>query len=238
VIVDYCKGNLRSVQKGFELAGARVRISADPCDITGADAVVLPGVGSFADAAATMRATGQMAAIKGAIGQGKPFLGICLGLQLMMEWGDEGAHEGGIVEGLGIIKGGCRRVDSHMANGALVKVPHVGWNQVAYCATTPSGQDALQSLFGGIDDGSNFYFTHSYQAEPNDSADIIAVVTHATEFASALACGMAFGVQFHPEKSSLKGLRVLENFVSLVVQHKASLNASLSSGLEMSHACI
>jgi glutamine amidotransferase len=316
VIVDYSRGNLRSVEKGLALAGAAPLISADPAVIASADAIVLPGVGSFADASASMKATGQMQVIRERVRAGVPFLGICLGLQLLFERGDEGVREmevarsggmwcGGVssgasvsdddgsasddgdlwcgggdgssgggasegsftgsgggsssnsapdggasgvsnggnpsdgdasdascsssddgslsgtsasdnarlwAEGLGLLRGYCRRVDAIDAEGHTYKVPHVGWNQACYTNDTARHNP----LFRGVADGSNFYFTHSYQAVPRDSEDVIALVTHATPFTCAVWREQICATQFHPEKSSHKGLMVLQNFVDFV----------------------
>lgn len=210
VVVDYCKGNLRSVQKGIELAGYEAIISDAPATIVAADAIVLPGVGSFADASRTMCATGQMQTIRERLAQGVPFLGICLGQQLLFERGDEGVPSGTWAEGLGILRGNCRRVDDITPNGQKVKIPHVGWNSVEYVG------EGVTPLFKGVPDGSYFYFTHSYQCDPSDRSDVLAQTTHATAFASAVQQGNIFGVQFHPEKSSEKGLIVMKNFVEIV----------------------
>jgi glutamine amidotransferase len=213
VIVDYCKGNLRSVQKGLSLAGADVTISASPADILKATALVLPGVGAFADASAYLLKSGQMEALRQRVAEGAPFLGICLGLQLLFERGDENMPQGEWAEGLGFLRGFARRIDDVRPDGTRVKVPHVGWNQVDFV----SGQSvALAPLFDGIKDGSNFYFTHSYQGVCEDSANLLATVTHATVFPSVVRKEHVFGVQFHPEKSSHMGLKVLQNFVQYV----------------------
>ena len=204
-VVDYCKGNLRSVQKGLELAGAEAAITARPEDVLAADAVVLPGVGSFRDAAETMAETGLTEALAEVLRQDKPFLGICLGLHLLFEWGVEDAADG-VTPGIGFLKGGCPAMPAEVA-GERVKIPHVGWNDVAIVRDTP--------LFDGIESGSHFYFTHSYCCAPADEADIIGLTTHGAPFASAVNRGNAYGVQFHPEKSSRLGLAMLENFVKI-----------------------
>jgi glutamine amidotransferase len=218
VVIDYRKGNIRSVQKGLELAGVEARISEDAHEIARADALVLPGVGSFADAASFMTASGQMQAIREAIARGVPFLGICLGLHLLLEYGEEGVAQVRSREvpgedwacGIGAIKGHARHLDSTTPEGKQLKVPHVGWNQVYL---TSSASEGPAMLFAGIEDGSNFYFTHSYQGVLEQPREIIATVTHASTFPAVIGRGAAFGVQFHPEKSSHKGLKVLENFV-------------------------
>jgi glutamine amidotransferase len=217
VVVDYCKGNLRSMQRGLELAGAEALISSDPAVIAVAEAIVLPGVGAFADASAFMLKSGQMTVIRERIAAGVPFLGVCLGLQLLFEQGNEGSAEGQWAEGLGIMRGVIRRLDATDAQGASYKVPHVGWNQVH---VRPGSRERLTPLFGeahgGLEDASNFYFTHSYQSVPLNEADILADVTHASSFPCVVRRGSAFGVQFHPEKSSHKGLALLGNFVRSV----------------------
>jgi glutamine amidotransferase len=218
VVIDYQKGNIRSVQKGLERAGVEVRVSEDAREITRADALVLPGVGAFADAAAFMTASGQMEAVRDAIARGVPFLGICLGLHLLLECGEEGVAQVRSREvpgedwalGIGAIRGHARRLDSKAPDGSLLKVPHVGWNQVRF---EPGTNAALDVLFEGIEDGSNFYFTHSYQGALACSDEVLATVTHASAFPAVIGRASAFGVQFHPEKSSHKGLQVLRNFV-------------------------
>jgi glutamine amidotransferase len=237
VVVDYRKGNIRSVQKGLELAGVEAQISADARDITRADAIVLPGVGAFADAAAFMSASGQMQAIREALADGVPFLGICLGLQLLLEYGDEGVADVtsrtvpdvSWAQGIGAIRGFVRRIDSTASDGRTFKVPHVGWNQVRFKAGIDAGGRAggaatdaavFALLFDGIADGSNFYFTHSYQGVCADEQNVLATVTHATPFPCVIHKGSAFGVQFHPEKSSHKGLRLLKNFVRFAREYR------------------
>lgn len=212
IVVDYCGGNLRSVQKCLELAGCEAVVSKDASDIRGADAIVLPGVGAFADASRTMLASGQMQVIRERVSEGVPFLGICLGMQLLFDCGDEGMPEGELAEGLGLLSGRCRRISSINVEGKRLKVPHVGWNQVQIVAQQ---SEEIAPLFSGIVDGSNFYFTHSYQCEPACSADVLATVVHAEPFACVVRRGSAYGVQFHPEKSSQKGLMVVANFVGI-----------------------
>jgi glutamine amidotransferase len=220
IVIDYQKGNIRSVQKGLELAGVEARVSGDAREIARADALVLPGVGAFADAAAFMTESGQMQAVREALARGVPFLGICLGLHLLLEWGEEGVADvtsrtvvdESWAEGIGAIRGHVRRIDGVDANGRCFKVPHVGWNQIRFESGAKATAE-LGALFDGIEDGSNFYFTHSYQGVPAERATVLATVTHATDFPCVIGKGAAFGVQFHPEKSSHKGLQVLKNFV-------------------------
>lgn len=207
-VVDYCKGNLANVQRGLADAGYDARITQDPKDILCADGIVLPGVGSFADAMTTMNRSGQTHALKDAVRGGVPFLGICLGVHLIFDWGDEGCEAGARMDGFGFLPGHVERVAAYDAQGKKHKVPHVGWNSVEYVQDNP--------LFEGIPDGSFFYFTHSYCAMPASMKCAIATTTHAQTFASAVAQENIFGVQFHPEKSSRLGLRPLENFGDIV----------------------
>lgn len=204
-VIDYCKGNLKSVERGLQNVGADAHITDDPHKIAKADALVLPGVGSFADAARTMIETGQMEAIRQALRAGKPFLGICLGQHLLFASGTEHAPEAGTMPGLGLIEGVVDKMPDRDENGQTYKIPHVGWNSVEY-------EEGASPLFDGIPQGEHFYFTHSYIAPDTDAT--IATTTHSVTFPSALQVGdRAFGVQFHPEKSSDAGARLLKNFV-------------------------
>ena len=205
-IIDYCKGNLRSVQKGIESVGGHAFITSDPAEIAKAQAIILPGVGAFADASATMLKTGQMQVVRQMVNSGVPFLGICLGLHLLFDYGTEGGN--GHSEGLGILEGMCDRMDDTSPTGQKVKIPHVGWNTVEINESCP--------LFAGIENNSHFYFTHSYKCNPTDLNVICGTTTHAQPFASAVWRDNVFGVQFHPEKSSSLGMKVLQNFVSLI----------------------
>ncbi len=204
-VVDYRMGNLRSVQKGFEHAGvADVVVTDDPAVIERADGVVLPGVGAFRDAAANLRESGCEEALLRRVRAGTPFLGICLGLQLLADVG----LEDGEWEGLGLVPGTCERLPGG------VKVPHIGWNTVEYpreCA-----------LFDGIPESTAFYFVHSYRLVPRDESVIVGSTEYGVRFAAAVQVGpKAFAVQFHPEKSSSMGLKLLANFGSIVEGAKA-----------------
>ena len=207
-IVDYKKGNLKSVERGIDAAGGDALVTSDAGRIARADAIVLPGVGAFADAVATMNELGQMDAIRQRVADGAPFLGICLGLHLMFEAGVEGASADAPAQGLGLIPGVVEKMPRLDASGKAFKVPHVGWNSVELSA---SGEAC--PLFEGIDSGEYFYFTHSYIAPENDFA--VAHTTHSVTFPCAVQKCRAFGVQFHPEKSSDAGARVLRNFVQI-----------------------
>ncbi|WP_417063403.1 imidazole glycerol phosphate synthase subunit HisH [Ellagibacter isourolithinifaciens] len=278
-VVDYQKGNLKSVERGLIAAGGEALITADASEIAKADAIVLPGVGAFADAAATMCELGQMEAIRDRVRAGVPFLGICLGEHLMFEHGVEGAPEGNPACGLGLLPGTVVAMPRCDAQGKAFKVPHVGWNtieipacgggaavppcgegggnavlssggagggaarssaakrglfehgafpnsasqpesELAFPDSTPQpGSDLAFAcpLFNGIAPGEYFYFTHSFIAPTGSHT--IAETTHSVRFTSAVQFGeRAFGVQFHPEKSSDAGARVLANFVAIAAR--------------------
>ena len=194
-IVDYKMGNLRSVQKGFEHAGVTdVVVTDDPAIIGAADGIVLPGVGAFRDAAANLRDSGIDEVLRHRVGAGTPFLGICLGLQLLADIG----YEDGEYKGLGLVPGTCEKLP------AGVKIPHIGWNTVEYPRDSP--------LFEGIPESTAFYFVHSYRIVPRESDVIIGSTEYGVRFASAVQSGNLFAVQFHPEKSSTEGLKLLANF--------------------------
>ncbi len=217
-VVDYHKGNLRSVQRGLEAVGARVIVTDRAGEVAAADAVVLPGVGAFADASCALRDLGLAELIRRRVAEGAPFLGICLGMHLMFEEGTEGCADSDGEEdaqapnasGLSILPGVVDRLPRTDERGVSYKIPHVGWNTVQL-APGP----AASPLFDGIADGEYFYFTHSY-AVP-DGPFVVGRTRHSVAFPSAVRYGRrAFGVQFHPEKSSDAGLRLLRNFASLV----------------------
>jgi glutamine amidotransferase len=198
-IVDYRMGNLRSVEKGFAAAGVQgVRITDDVASVRAARGIVVPGVGAFRDAAANLRASGMRDVLVERATAGVPLLGICLGMQLLVSVG----FEDGEWEGLGLVPGTCERLPGG------VKIPHIGWNTVEY--PRPS------RLFDGIDAGSAFYFVHSYHVVPVDDDVTIGRTEYGVPFTSAVQAGNVFGVQFHPEKSSDTGLKLLGNFARIV----------------------
>ena len=206
VIVDYHKGNLSSVERGLTDAGGEVVVSDDPTVIAEASGVVLPGVGSFGDAMAFLRESGEAEAVLSAIDRDVPFLGICLGLQLLFERGSE-TSDGSWAEGLGVFSGSATRLES-----TRLKVPHVGWDQIHL---TPRGRACR--LFNGVPEGANVYFTHSFALADDVPDEVVAARTHyVRSFASAVWDGNVFGVQFHPEKSSAVGAQILSNFVDVV----------------------
>ncbi|MBE6472792.1 MAG: imidazole glycerol phosphate synthase subunit HisH [Coriobacteriaceae bacterium] len=207
-VVDYHKGNLKSVERGLTAVGADARITDDLKVIRDASAIVLPGVGAFTDAATEIRETGQFGVLIDRISEGVPFLGICLGMHLLYDSGEEHAEEGLPTAGLGLIPGTVKAMPKADVRGTQYKVPHVGWNKVEYLSKRPN------PLFEGIPDGEFFYFTHSYVAPP--SCETIATTSHSITFPSAVQVGQTcFAVQFHPEKSSDAGAQLLKNFVKI-----------------------
>lgn len=215
-VIDYHKGNLQSVARGLAAAGGEAFISDDAAALSGADALVLPGVGAFADAAASMDMLGQREVVRAHIAAGKPFLGICLGMHLMFEEGVEGAPDeddemsSHNARGLAVLPGVVGAMPRMSEEGNACKVPHVGWNSIEF-----SGNSQDCPLLVGIKSGEYFYFTHGYLAP--DTPCTIATTTHSVVFPSVVQYGdVAFGVQFHPEKSSDAGSVMLHNFVTMV----------------------
>jgi glutamine amidotransferase len=198
-IIDYQMGNLRSVQKAFERVGHAAAITADPRTLTQADHLVLPGVGAFADAIAELRRRDLIEPIRTAISAGKPFLGICLGLQLLFDV----SYEDGEHKGLGVIPGEVRR----FSVPAEYKVPHMGWNRVERRRRAP--------IFAGIEDGAHFYFVHSYYVVPADRRVIDGEAAYPEPFCASIWRDNLFATQFHPEKSQAAGLQLLKNFAEL-----------------------
>jgi len=203
-VIDYGLGNLRSVSKALESVGADVVVTSKPEEILKAKGVVFPGVGAFNKGMENLKEKGLIDAVYGVIREGIPFLGICLGLQLLFTESEE--H--GRTSGLGIIKGRVRRFEGNM------KVPHMGWNQV--CVKKPETSNRKPDLFKEIPDEEYFYFVHSYFVEPKDESVVIGTTNYGGEFTSAVQKDNVWGVQFHPEKSSGLGLKVLKNFIDIV----------------------
>ena len=195
-IVDYQAGNLRSVQKALEKFGAGAVITSDAKDILSADAVVFPGQGANDSSMRQLKARRLVEPIKDVVASGKPFFGVCLGLQLLFEGSDEGVEPG-----LGVLSGRVRRLP------AGDKVPHMGWNQVEFRGEHP--------VWDGVSSGAYFYFVHSYYAEPEQDSVVAGTTTYGVEFCSAAAWDNVVAVQFHPEKSGATGLRLYQNFVRL-----------------------
>jgi len=198
-VIDYGMGNLRSVQKGFEKVGHQATVTSDPAEVARAEKVVLPGVGAFEDAMAELRRRGLVDPVLAAIDSGKPFLGICLGLQLLFDTG----FENGEHEGLGVLRGEVVRFELP----AEYSVPHMGWNQLSIARRAP--------ILEGIDEGTYFYFVHSYYVVPRDPGVIAAMTDYPEPFCSMIWRDNLFATQFHPEKSQADGLRMLKNFAEL-----------------------
>jgi len=203
-IIDYGMGNLRSVQKGFERVGATARIITYPEEIAACDKLVLPGVGAFKDAARTLRDKHLISPILEFIGKGKPFLGICLGMQLLLDV----SYEDGEYTGLGVIPGKVVSFDFTGIQGERrLKIPHMGWNQLFWERPVP--------MLEGLEPGCSGEFVHSYFVVPQTDA-VIATRTHyGIDFTSMIWKDIVFATQFHPEKSQKVGLKMLENFGKL-----------------------
>ncbi|MDZ7723359.1 MAG: imidazole glycerol phosphate synthase subunit HisH [candidate division KSB1 bacterium] len=195
-VIDYNAGNLRSVQKALEICGANTIVSSEPDDMRKADKVVFPGVGAFGKAMHTLKELQLVEPIREVIDQGKPFLGICLGLQLLHETSEESPG----VTGLSVIKGRVKRFSDQL------KVPHLGWNVLIQ---QPS------PLWNQVPDESYFYFAHSYYIQPADEDIVTGESEYDGQFAVAVRRDNVFGLQFHPEKSQKYGLQILKNFIEL-----------------------
>lgn len=195
-VIDYNAGNLRSVQKAFQACGAEAIVSSDPDEMHNADKVVFPGVGAFGKAMRTLEEMDLVDPIKQVISEGKPFLGICLGLQLLYENSDENPG----VSGLSIISGRVKRFSDQL------KVPHLGWNVLIQ---RPS------PLWKQVPDEAYFYFAHSFYIQPRDDSSITGESEYDGTFAVAIRRDNVFGLQFHPEKSQKYGLQILKNFIDL-----------------------
>jgi imidazole glycerol-phosphate synthase subunit HisH len=207
VVIDYESGNLRSVAKALEAQGISPTVSGDPARLEQADAVVLPGVGSGPAAMQALEARGLVEPLREYAASGRPFLGVCLGLQLLLERTEEGD-----ADCLGIIPGVVRRLP------AGLKVPHMGWNSVEFQGEHP--------VLAGIPQNSHFYFVHSYYADPQDRSAVAGVTSYGITFCSVYARDNLVATQFHPEKSGGIGLLVYRNFVALAAARKAQRSAS------------
>jgi glutamine amidotransferase len=197
-VIDYQAGNVRSVEKALERSGARALLTSDAGEIASADGVLFPGQGACDSSMRQLRKRGLVDPIRRSIEGGKPFLGVCLGLQLLLDESDEGSEPC-----LGVIRGRVRRFPP----GG--KVPHMGWNDVKLSIDHP--------VFGGVPrEGAHFYFVHSYYADPEDDAIVAGTTSYGLDFCSAVAWDNVAAVQFHPEKSGPTGLRLYSNFVDLV----------------------
>jgi glutamine amidotransferase len=200
-IIDYGMANLRSVQKAFETVGARAQIISTPEEIDHADKIVLPGVGAFADAVRTLREKHLAGPILAHIAKGNPFLGICLGLQMLFDVG----YEDGQHVGLGVLKGKCVRFD--VDDTLHLKVPHMGWNQLQLRRPSP--------LYKDLPDDAGVYFVHGYHVVPDDDSVVATTTDYGRPFVSSVWRDNVMATQFHPEKSQRVGLKILSNFAAL-----------------------
>ena len=201
-IIDYGAGNLQSVKKALDFIGAESVITDNPDTINACDKILLPGVGSFGDAMDSMTEKGLVETVKQNALSGKPFLGICLGLQLLFEESEESPG----VKGLGIFKGKIKKFSPDMG----LKIPHIGWNSLEI--------KQKDTLFKNIPENSYVYFVHSYYLHAEDENDIATVTNYGTDFHSAVGKDNIFATQFHPEKSGDVGLQILKNFASMEVK--------------------
>jgi glutamine amidotransferase len=195
-IIDYKMGNIKSVENSFKKAGARIEVTSDPEKIKNASAVILPGVGAYRDAFKNLEEMDLIKPIYESI-KNKPFLGICMGMQLLFEY----SLEGGKNKGLGVFKGFVGRIPPG------VKIPHIGWNQIEI--------KKKSKLLKNIKQGENFYFVHSYHVIPEDKSIISSITDHGTSIVASIEQDNVFGFQFHPEKSSTYGQQLIRNFIDL-----------------------
>lgn len=205
VVVDYGMGNLCSVSKALEKAGAKIKVSSAPEDVSRADKVIVPGVGAFKDAMAGLKSHRLIEPIKEFVGSGKPFLGLCLGLQLIFSRSEEGGRS----KGLDLIKGDVVKFRSKR-----FKIPHMGWNRLNISRQKRPTAERCR-LLKGVPDGSYVYFVHSYYAVPKDEGCVAAWTDYGVRFPSVICSDNIYATQFHPEKSQELGLKILRNFVKL-----------------------
>jgi len=204
VIIDYGAGNLRSVVNAIARLGYQPRITSSPLDVVSADAVILPGVGAAGDTMASLKRLKLANPIRQLATEGRPFLGVCIGLQVLFT----STEEGGGHECLGIIPGRVRRLPSGL------KIPHMGWNQVRQTISHP--------IFEGIPDEANFYFVHSYYVAPEDRSLVAGETEYGIRLCSVIARGNLIATQFHPERSGEMGLRLYDNFIKLALAARVS----------------
>ncbi|MBF0594721.1 MAG: imidazole glycerol phosphate synthase subunit HisH [Candidatus Omnitrophica bacterium] len=205
VIIDYGLCNLLSVHNALRHCGVDAVIAADPAALSDADGVILPGVGAFEDGMSGLRQRGFMEALGTYVPTGRPLLGICLGMQLLMER----SCEFGVHDGLGLIKGEVRPVDHIAVDGGILKIPHIGWNGLRRASRDWEG-----SLLTGLPEAVEMYFVHSFRVVPQEASHILAETEYGGKrFCSVVARENIWGCQFHPEKSSAMGLKLLNNFV-------------------------
>ena len=203
-IIDYGAGNLRSVVNAVSKLGYRPQVTTSPDDVLNARAVILPGVGAAADTMANLKKLGLVSPIRRFIADGHPFLGVCIGLQILFT----STEEGGGHECLDVIPGVVRKLPSGL------KIPHMGWNQVKQKVSHP--------VFDGIPDGANFYFAHSYYVEPDDRSLVAGETEYGISICSVIAKGNLVATQFHPEKSGEVGLKIYDNFIRFALAARVS----------------
>ena len=202
-IIDYDAGNIKSVEKAFDFLGADTVVTRDPKEIFRADRVVLPGVGAFGDAMKRLNEYGLVAPIKEVVANETPFLGICLGQQLLFDSSDE--SEG--VAGLGILRGKIVSIPEKDKENNIYKIPQIGWNSLSF--------PRKGKLFKDIPDGAYVYFVHSYYLNADDKTIVTATTEYSTTIEASVECGNVFACQFHPEKSADVGMQILKNFIEV-----------------------
>ena len=203
-IVDYGAGNLRSVVNAVTKLGYQAQITSSSSKMLAAQAVILPGVGAAGDTMQNLRKSGMVDSITQLIAEGRPFFGVCIGLQMLFD----GTEEGGWHECLGIIPGRVRKLPSGL------KIPHMGWNQVR--------QRAAHPIFDGIPDGANFYFVHSYYVDPDDKSVVAGETEYGIHICSVITRGNLIATQYHPEKSGEFGLKMYDNFIKFALTARVS----------------
>lgn len=209
-VVDYGRGNLFSVRQALEKCGASVILASTPEEIISADRLVLPGVGAFADGMHGLRELGLVDSIRSLADTGRPFLGICLGMQMMLDIG----FEFGEYEGLGILPGSVSRILDTDTAGNPLKIPHIGWESLHQNSVMENGWRS--TILEGITENDKFYFVHSFAANPKSAQNLLATCQYGgREISAVIRENNLYGCQFHPEKSSSSGLKVLNNFVNL-----------------------
>lgn len=205
-IVDYGMGNLRSVQKALHKLGFEAQITSNPADLFDSQGIILPGVGAFKEAVCNLHSKGLINPITKAVRKGTPLLGICLGMQMFMSY----SEENGVHEGLDFFPGKVQRFSRNLI------VPHMGWNQLLLTTDHP--------LIKGIKSGDFLYFVHSYYVLPQDDDAVVALTEYGVQFPSIIARGNIMGIQFHPEKSSFLGLKILQNYGEMIKNATAASN--------------
>ncbi len=203
-IIDYGAGNLRSVANAITKLGYEAKITSRADEVLNAQAVILPGVGAAADTMENLKALGMVDPIRQLIAEGRPFFGVCIGLQILFT----GTEEGGWHECLGVIPGQVKKLPSGL------KIPHMGWNQVRQKVSHP--------VFDGIPDGANFYFVHSYYVDPDDKSMVAGETEYGIDICSVIIRGNLIATQFHPEKSGEFGLKMYDNFIKFALTTKVN----------------